>query len=191
MNILGGDLYYAIFGTDKTSKINTRVSDQNMWIRQKEEIIKFEREIFHDGDNVFRVTVHLMRDNNHKFFPVRKKGRENDFKYSLAGHESENFEIFISRLSGKSQPIRRYYTAYMEPEKDEGELEMRQNFVENIIGILRLDEDDEVDEYRITNSHNDTILKMTFGLKPKHGGDHDMQEGLSLKFLLNKLHRLQ
>ena len=104
LGILDGDLYYAIFGTHKTSKINTRVLDPDMWIRQKEEIIKFKREIFHDGDNVFRVIVHLMHDNDRKIFPVRKEGGENDFLYSFAGHEGKNFEIWISRLYCMENP---------------------------------------------------------------------------------------
>lgn len=180
LGILGGDLYYAIFRTRKTSKINPRVLDPDMWIRQKEEIIKFKRELFHDGDNVFRVTVHLKEDNDCKFYPVRKEGGKNDFLYSLVDHERENFEIWINRLCGESQPIRRYYTEYGKVEDDEGELEMKYNFVEEKIGVLHLDDYNEVDEYRITNKSNHTILKMTFGLKPiptqERAGDVEMQE---------------
>ena len=166
LGILGSDLYFAIFGTYKTSKINTRVSDSNMWNRQKVEIRQFKHEIFHDGDNIFRVVVHMKHNESHKIFPVRKRGSVNELMYSFAGHSGQGFEIWISLLSGSTQHIQPYYTEWGKTETKEEELEITRNFSGEKIACLHFTDDDEFDVYRITNRHNQTILKMTFGLKP-------------------------
>lgn len=159
--ILDRDLNYAVFGPDSKG---IRGNPDIILTRKKNEIIDCKKEIFHDGDNIFRVIVQG-KDDEVKYFPVKgKNGTVNELRYCL--RENENVEIWLSLLSNGLKHIDAHYTGWEKHEIYEEEYIIQQTFMGQKIACLFFTDQEEVDVYRITTGNNNTILQMTFGLKP-------------------------
>ena len=160
--ILDSNLNYAVFGPKpRGTRIIPEITILN---RKKDEIKDCMKEIFHDGSNIFRVIVQGKKDEV-KYFPVKgQNGTVNELRYCLP--ENENVDIWLSLLSNGFKHIDAHYTAWGKHEIYEGEHIIQQNFMGQKIACLFFIEQEEVDVYRITTGDNNTILQMTFGLKP-------------------------
>jgi hypothetical protein len=163
--ILAEGVSYAVFGPQHKGKCRRVVNETFKLKLKKDALQECLQEMCHDGVNIFRVIVYPRDDDSQKQFPVLfRNGTVNELKYYL--QPNTNYEIWLSLLSRGDQNIHAYYTEYAKEEVYEGERELQQTFQGHKLAGLYFSDPDEFDVYRLTKGTNNTIIAMTFGMKP-------------------------
>jgi hypothetical protein len=163
--ILAEGVSYAVFGPQHKGNCRRVIHDSVRLKRKKDALQECLKEMCHDGVNIFRVIVYPREDDSQKQFPVLfKNGTVNELKYCLK--PNTNYEIWLSLLSRGDQNIHVYYTEYAKEEVYEEERELQQTFQGHKLAGLFFTDPDEFDVYRLTKGANNTIIAMTFGMKP-------------------------